>query len=255
MYKAKIMKNSIFIFTAILILGFSGFTISQFPKSKSLKKDQIVTLSTRFGDMKIVLYDDTPLHKANFLKLIDEGYYDSTTFHRVIKQFMIQGGDPNSKDKIADNDGLGGPGYTIPAEFNPNHVHKKGALSAARQSDNINPKKESSGSQFYLVQGRKVNDGEFARMASFKKINYTEEQKKIYSELGGTPHLDGDYTVFGEVISGIDIIDSIAAVKTSRGDRPLENIYVKMSSDKVKRKKVSALYNYTYPALTEEVEK
>ncbi len=244
------MKNTLIPIFALILLGFTAYAFIV-PKSKSPKSDEIVTISTKFGEMKLVLYDQTPLHKANFLKLVNDGYYDSTTFHRVIKQFMVQGGDPNSKDNNPDNDGLGGPSYTIPAEFNSQFYHKKGALAAARQSDAINPKKESSGSQFYLVQGRTTNAGELERMAGFKKINYTDEQKRVYEEIGGTPHLDGDYTVFGEIISGLNIVDSIAASPTLRGDRPKENIYITMTSEKIKRKKISSLYNYTYPEIPE----
>ncbi len=248
------MKYRIILPILSITILIAGFIFLDAPtKSKKKRSDQVVTISTKFGDMKFVLYGSTPLHKENFLKLAKEGFYDSTTFHRVIKQFMIQGGDPNSKDSNPKNDGLGGPGYTIPAEFNTKHIHKKGALAAARQGDAINPKKESSGSQFYIVQGRPVANGELVRMASFKKIDYTEEQKKIYSELGGTPHLDGDYTVFGEIISGMNIIDSIALAKTV-ADRPNENIYIQMSVDKMKRKKITKLFNYNYPIESEQTE-
>lgn len=241
------MRNLILLSAGLLFLGISGFVATAIPKSKAPKHDMLVTLETKYGDMKIILYDLTPGHKENFLKLVDEGFYDSTTFHRVIGQFMIQGGDPNSKDDNPRNDGLGGPGYTIPAEFDTALIHKKGALAAARQGDAVNPEKASSGSQFYIVQGRITNEQELNRLSMVKNRKYSPEQKKIYAESGGTPHLDGDYTVFGEVISGMDIIDSIASVRTGPGSRPLENIYMRVSADKVKRKKITKNYGYEYP--------
>jgi len=185
------------------------------------KKETMVIISTNYGDMKVKLYDETPLHRDNFIKLAKEGFFDGLLFHRVIPQFMIQGGDPTSKDaKPGQQLGSGGPGYTIPAEFNPNFIHKKGALSAARQGDQVNPKKASSGSQFYIVQGRSASAQELQRGG----IKYTPEQIKVYAEQGGTPFLDGQYTVFGEVVEGLDVIDKIAAVRTAPGDRPLEDV-------------------------------
>ncbi|MCZ4407743.1 peptidylprolyl isomerase [Cryomorphaceae bacterium 1068] len=202
----------------------------------------MVIISTKYGDMIVRLYDDTPLHKENFLKLAQDGFYDGLLFHRVIQSFMIQGGDPNSLDaKDGAALGTGGPGYTIPAEFNPRYIHKKGALSAARQGDAVNPERESSGSQFYIVQGKTVDENTLMRMAAQKKpkpgedaFAYSEGQKKAYAELGGTPHLDGQYTVFGEVIEGLNIIDSIAAVKTDGRARPVENITMSMKITKRK---------------------
>lgn len=197
-------------------------------------KDAKVLIKTKFGDMVVQLYDETPLHKANFLKLVNEHYYDDLLFHRCIKGFMIQGGDPNSKG-ASPNQFLGGgsPGYTIPAEFNPKFVHKKGALCAARQGDQVNPRKESSGSQFYIVQGTPLNDMQLAQSEVYAAQNmpgfkYSNEQKEAYKTIGGTPQLDMAYTVFGEVISGLNVIDSIAAQPTAKGDRPLENITMKM---------------------------
>lgn len=243
-------RKLIFTVSLIFIVIACGFIFSPSPKKEKVKKfDQLVTISTMYGDMKVILYDETPLHKENFLKLVDEGFYDSTTFHRVMYEFMIQGGDPNSKDNNPNNDGLGGPGYTIDAEFNPKFYHRKGVIAAARQPDNVNPKKASSGSQFYIVHGRKFNANETNRMAAMKRIQYSPEQINAYSELGGAPHLDGDYTVFGEVISGMNIIDSIAQVKTSFGNRPVQNVIMKMTSEKIKRKKISKEYQYQYPAL------
>ena len=181
------------------------------------------------GDIKVKLYDETPKHKENFLKLADEGYYDSLLFHRVITQFMIQGGDPNSRT-AADGSplGNGGPEYTIPAEFNNALYHKKGALAAARTGDNVNPEKASSGSQFYIVQGKPYTDEELDNVEKRIGGEYTEEQREVYKTAGGVPFLDRNYTVFGEVIEGLDVIDEIAATKTARGHRPEENVYMTM---------------------------
>ena len=191
------------------------------PNTTKEKKETMVVISTDYGDMKIKLYDETPLHRDNFIKLAKEGFFDGLLFHRVIPQFMIQGGDPTSKDaKPGQQLGAGGPGYTIPAEFNPNFIHKKGALSAARQGDQVNPKRASSGSQFYIVQGRTASAQDLQRGS----IKYSDEQIKIYEEQGGTPFLDGQYTVFGEVVEGLDVIDKIAAVRTAPGDRPVEDV-------------------------------
>lgn len=206
------------------------------------KKVEMVVLSTEYGDMTILLYDDTPLHKANFLKLVEEGYYNDLLFHRVINKFMVQGGDPESRDAAkGDRLGNGGPSYTIPAEIRPNHIHKKGALAAARLGDAQNPKKESSGSQFYIVHGNTTTASTLEQMFTQRKrnnsadsIGYTPEQIAAYEKWGGAPHLDGGYTVFGEVIEGLDIIDSIAARATDRNNRPLED--VKMTMKIVKRK-------------------
>lgn len=192
---------------------------------KKKETETFVLITTNYGKMKIRLYDETPQHKANFIKLVNEGYYNGTLFHRVISGFMIQGGDPDSKTaKPGQMLGNGGPGYTIPAEFNANLFHKKGALAAARLGDNINPNKESSGSQFYIVHGKTYSMEDLNSMEKRLNIQFTEEQKKIYSTTGGTPFLDRNYTVFGEVIEGFDVIDNIATVKTAPGDRPLEDV-------------------------------
>ena len=184
-----------------------------------------ILISTKFGDIKIKLYNETPQHRDNILKLVSEGYYDGTLFHRVIQNFMIQGGDPESKNAPAGKMlGNGGPSYTIPAEFNSNFFHKKGALSAARTGDQVNPAKASSGSQFYIVQGQVFTEQQLASMEMQMKKTFTPEQKAAYTTIGGTPHLDGAYTVYGEVYEGLDIIDKIGAVKTAPGDRPLEDI-------------------------------
>jgi peptidyl-prolyl cis-trans isomerase B (cyclophilin B) len=188
-------------------------------------KNQKVLLSTNFGNMTILLYDGTPKHRDNFIKLVNESFYDGTIFHRVIRDFMIQGGDPNSKGASPDQKlGNGGPGYTIEAEITPEYIHKKGALSAARQGDQVNPEKKSSGSQFYVVQGKKATAEELNRFAARTGAIYTTDQIKTYQQIGGTPFLDNDYTVFGEVIDGLEVIDKIAAVKTKPGDRPVEDI-------------------------------
>ncbi|HNQ21093.1 MAG TPA: peptidylprolyl isomerase, partial [Bacteroidales bacterium] len=163
-------------------------------------------------------------HRDNFVKLIKSGYYDSLLFHRVIANFMIQGGDPQSKNaKPGQMLGNGGPDYTIPFEYVPEYFHKRGAIAAARMSDNVNPKKESSGSQFYIVQGRKFTMDEL-NILEQRGFKFTDEQKQIYSTIGGSPHLDGQYTVFGEVISGMDVVDKIASLPTDRNNRPLQDV-------------------------------
>ncbi len=266
---------------AVLFVGIVAFVMPN-KESKSMK-NPVVTFETNYGTIKVKLYNETPLHRDNFVKLAEEGYYDSVLFHRVIGNFMIQAGDPNSKGAAAGTMlGTGGPGYTIPAEFNTTLIHKKGALAAARLGGPQNPKKESSGSQFYIVVGQQVpaeqldameaNKVEQAKaellqnllykpenkavlqeliqlqqandrdnfmakynafadknkdtLASIKTITYTKEQKEIYSTIGGTPHLDMDYTVFGEVVEGLDVVDKIALVKTDRANRPLEDVII-----------------------------
>lgn len=199
------------------------------PKPKNAR----VRVKTKFGDMVIRLYDETPGHRDNFLMLVENKFYDGLLFHRCIPKFMVQGGDPDSRGAApARQLGGGGPGYTVPAEFNPNLIHKKGALSAARQGDQVNPQRASSGSQFYLVQGQPLNDMQISQTESYVAqkmpgFKYTEDQKKIYRTIGGTPQLDMDYTVYGEVIEGLSIIDSIAAQPTTR-DRPLQDVIMNM---------------------------
>jgi cyclophilin family peptidyl-prolyl cis-trans isomerase len=193
------------------------------------KKQTHILLSTSQGDIKMVLYNETPQHRDNFIKLVNEEFFNGTLFHRVIKDFMIQGGDPESKNaEPGQMLGNGGPGYTVPAEFNAQFIHKKGALSAARMGDSGNPKKASSGSQFYIVQGKKTIKPELLKIGKRNGIVYTAEQIKEYETNGGTPFLDMNYTVFGEVIEGFDVIDKIAAVKKGRGDRPVEDIKMTM---------------------------
>jgi len=190
-------------------------------------QDCTVELTTSMGSMTIKLYDDTPKHRDNFIKLAETGYYDELLFHRVINGFMIQGGDPNSKGaKPGARLGSGGPGYTIPAEFSPNHAHFKGALAAARQGDAVNPEKRSSGSQFYIVQGKEVSPDVLKGMERRKGVVYPHDVKMKYTEMGGTPFLDQEYTVFGEIVKGLEIIDKIGAAKTAPGDRPVEDIKI-----------------------------
>ena len=184
------------------------------------------------GDIMVRLYDETPLHRDNFLKLASEGYFDGTLFHRVIKDFMIQGGDPDSKGAPAgQNLGSGGPDYTIPAEIQPAALfHKRGALSAARLGDEVNPMKESSGSQFYIVWGKVYTPEEVEYMSQrMKEVGLGElspEQKELYTTVGGTPFLDGQYTVFGEITKGLEVVDKIQNVATDANDRPLEDVRI-----------------------------
>lgn len=171
------------------------------------QEEPIVLIKTDLGDIKCKLYNETPQHRDNFLDLAKNGKYNGSIFHRVIKDFMIQGGGSPNLQTID-----GRP--MIPAEINPKFVHKKGALAAARTGDQVNPKRMSSGSQFYIVQGRKTPAAQLDQMAKRSGFKYTEEHKKAYAEMGGTPHLDGAYTVFGEVIEGLDVLDKIAATQT-----------------------------------------
>ena len=236
-----------------------------------------VKIQTMLGDIVVRLYDETPIHRDNFIKLVREGYYDGTLFHRVIKGFMIQGGDPDSKGApIGKMLGVGGPDYTLEAEIKDNLFHKRGALAAARQGDAVNPQRRSSGSQFYIVWGQVYNEGQlrqFSKQLKMQKIQsafnqlvgqhhdeimqmrrernreglqalqeqladeaeaqvtgdgITEEQMKIYTTIGGTPHLDGQYTVFGEVEEGLDVVELIQGSATGRADRPLDDIEMRM---------------------------
>lgn len=192
---------------------------------------RIVLLETDLGNMTIALSDSTPQHRDNFIKLVKQGFYDSLLFHRVIKDFMIQGGDPDSKyAKAGQRLGNGGPGYTVPAEFNDSLFHKKGMLAAARLGDNVNPQKASSGCQFYIVQGKKFSDMELDRLEQQRLggKNIPANKREVYRNMGGTPHLDGGYTVFGEVISGIEVIDKIAAVARDGADRPLTDVRMRI---------------------------
>ncbi|MBP5260141.1 MAG: peptidylprolyl isomerase [Paludibacteraceae bacterium] len=243
--------------------------------STETTSNNMIQINTELGNIVVKLYDETPKHRDNMLKLVDEGYYQDLLFHRVIKEFMIQGGDPDSKGAPAGKQlGAGDVGYTVPAEFNPKFFHKKGALCAARKGDQVNPEKASSGCQFYLVQGKTYTEQELNQMeagmvnqAKQKRfyelagqrraqiqqmqqnqdsiglkhlqeelINQLEaefaqqgprlsaEARKAYSTIGGTPFLDGEYTVFGEVVEGLDVIDKIAAVECGTADRPVKDI-------------------------------
>ncbi len=245
------------------------------------KKGPLVRIKTSYGPIKVRLYDATPKHRDNFLKLVKKDFYDSLLFHRVIQDFMVQGGDPDSKNAPKGADlGNGGPGYTIPAEIRDGLFHKKGALAAARKSDRENPERASSGSQFYIVQGKRFTRSDLKKMAAQKErqqkqqfmqmllqqpefkeerqqlvqaqqakdqekiqvisaqmdsivqqrhgeeidYQFSDAQIEAYSTVGGAPHLDGAYTVFGEVVEGLSVVDSIAAVETNARNRPLEDI-------------------------------
>lgn len=273
------MKVNLLKIAFLLLIIVSGNTLSA-----QQKKGSICEIQTEFGNIKVLLYDETPQHRDNFLKLAESGFYNGCTFHRVIKDFMIQGGDPNSKNPDYNGPlGTTGPGYNIPAEIVKGTYHKKGALAAARQGDQANPMRESSGSQFYLVQGKTYTDGEldkvedmirqdeqrqlamklqgpFSEMPenqwlktmsqedfqklqqqypdSLQKVNerfqrfiaesynqqkpfeYTDAQREVYKTKGGTPFLDNQYSVFGEIIEGLEIVDKLAAVETGEGDLP-----------------------------------
>ncbi len=190
-------------------------------------KQELFLIETDMGTMTVKLYDSTPQHRDNFKKLVKEGFYDDLLFHRVINGFMVQGGDPDSKGAPANKRlGSGGPGYTIPAEIGA--AHYKGALAAARTGGPSNPEKRSSGSQFYIVHGKPVTDSDLQRSAAQKKITYTDEQKAAYKQNGGAIFLDGDYTVFGEVVQGLEVIDKIATTQTAPGDRPVKDVKMKV---------------------------
>ncbi len=197
------------------------------------EKDQMVMITTEMGEITLMLYNETPGHRDNFLKLVEEGYYNDLLFHRVIKSFMIQGGDPNSRDAEPGQPlGNGGPGYTVPAEIVPELFHKKGALAAARLGDQMNPQRASSGSQFYIVQGKVWTPEELDMMEQQRGHAFTPEQRQAYTTIGGTPHLDGGYTVFGEVVKGLEVLDKIASVQTAPGDRPVEDVIMKIQAVK-----------------------
>lgn len=224
------MKQCIILLAAVVVSMACNPRISSSVRKKDLRKD--VLLETSMGDIRLRLYDETPLHRNNFLQLVKEGFYDSILFHRVINHFMIQAGDPNSR-RAADSTelGEGDKPYTIPAEIRPGLFHRKGVLAAARMGDDVNPQRASSGSQFYLVQGRVFTDEALDSTETFrlKGRKIPADQRAVYKTVGGTPHLDQAYTIFGEVISGLAVVDSIAAVPTTGragGDRPLAPVRI-----------------------------
>ena len=272
------MKQNFWILLIILACS-AGACKSGQKKDGNMEKETVLKIETSMGDIKVKLYNETPKHRDNFIKLAKDGTYNGTLFHRVIKDFMVQAGDPESKNAPKGKMlGSGDVGYTVPAEFvYPKYFHKKGALSAARQGDEVNPKKESSGCQFYIVTGKVFNDSTLLNMEQQKNQNkvteafnalaqkhmkeiykmrkandqdglyalqdtlfiqaeaeaakqpdfhFTPEQIKAYTTVGGTPHLDGEYTVFGEVVEGMDIVDKIQQVKTDRSDRPEEDVKI-----------------------------
>ena len=260
------MKRNLVILLTVLVVGAIASCKPGQKNNSDMEnqKETMLKIETTLGDIKVKLYNETPKHRDNFIKLAKEGTYNGTLFHRVIKDFMVQAGDPESKNAPKGKMlGTGDVGYTIPAEIvYPKYFHKKGALSAARQGDNVNPNKESSGCQFYIVTGKVFNDSTLIGMEQqmnenklttifnslaqkhmkeiykMRKANdedglydlpdfhFTKEQVEAYTTVGGTPHLDGEYTVFGEVVEGMDIVDKIQNVKTDRSDRPEEDVKI-----------------------------
>ena len=225
------MKKSCLLAIALVLVSFLSAQIPQ----RDLKKCAQVRIETNYGSMVVALYNETPQHRDNFLKLVREGFYDNVLFHRIIKDFMVQAGDPNSKDSTYTGMlGMGDIGYKVPAEINfPELYHRRGALCAARQSDMVNPERASSGCQFYIVQGKILSDQELTMMEQRLRValekpdfHYTDEQRLFYKTFGGTPHLDGAYTVFGELIKGFDVLDKLNAVKTGANDRPEEPVRI-----------------------------
>jgi len=232
------MKTKLF-FLSLVLTGLSVSTLFAQTKTVAPKKPATATaapsipgktkvkITTDMGVIVVRLYDATPKHRDNFIKLVKEGFYDSLMFHRIIQGFMIQGGDPLSKNaKPGEMLGMGGGDMErVPAEFNPQLIHKKGALCAARDG---NPEKASSACQFYIVQGKPSANEELDMIGQQNGIKYTPEQKKIYNTIGGTPFLDMSYTVYGEVVSGIEVVDKIANAEKEPGDRPKKDIRMKM---------------------------
>ena len=215
----------------VTLKAFKGSKVNQSQQNILIKAPIacLVQIETDYGIMTVELSNSTPLHRDNFTKLAEENFYNGTLFHRIIPEFMIQGGDPDSKTATPGAAlGAGGPGYTIPAEFNDSLVHTKGALAAARQSDAVNPKRASSGSQFYIVQGKTWTADVLDRIEAQKNFRYSPAQRQAYLSIGGTPFLDKDYTVFGHVVSGLDVLDKIAAAQKDGRDRPVKDIKMKI---------------------------
>lgn len=234
--------NRIFKIAILLAFAFSATVVYSQQNIKLKKRDRKrdVELTTTKGIIVLRLYAETPLHRDNFLRLVKAHYYDSVLFHRVIKNFMIQAGDPESKQAVAGIElGNGGPDYTIPAEFVPTLFHKRGVLAAAREGNDVNPQNASSGSQFYIVQGKPFSDAGLDSVETFRLSGrkIPADQRAVYKTVGGTPHLDQGYTAFGEVVRGINVVDSIAATPTSRqpADRPTEDVRI-LKALLVKRK-------------------
>jgi cyclophilin family peptidyl-prolyl cis-trans isomerase len=217
-----------FLILSCLLVVVSACRPAKYNPRKADVYSPIIEIETDMGNIEVQLYAATPKHRDNFVKLVKENYYTGMLFHRVINTFMIQAGDPDSKGaKSGVVLGNGGPGYNIPAELEADYYHTKGALAAARMPDQVNPEKESSGSQFYIVQGSSVSDQLLDKIESMYGFKYTDAQRELYKKVGGTPHLDKNYTIFGQVVAGMEVIDKIAAVRTDANNRPGEDIKIK----------------------------
>lgn len=278
------MKGLIKVFLVALVMGLFSCAGS---------KDYVVTIETQYGNMVAIFFDDTPAHKSNFLKLAEAGRFDSTEFQRIIKGFMIQGGDVFTKENLPPDEWP-----TLPAEIVSTHFHKKGMIAAARQGNSINPERRSNASQFYIVLGKKYNElelttdmeklqnafmkyvglktqeevkNEYTRLYNEQKYDsltylmlsmrdeletslnlkltkdFTKEEIEAYTTVGGTPHLDKEYTVFGQIIQGMDVAEKISEVPTGRGDTPVDPVYMKVTVDKLSRNKIEKEYGYSYP--------
>jgi cyclophilin family peptidyl-prolyl cis-trans isomerase len=223
------MMNKILIGLIVACLFVTGCSGTKATANRTIAtKPRMAEIATNYGNIVVKLYDSTPFHRDNFIKLVKEGFYDSLLFHRVIDSFMIQGGDPESKN-APDSVQLGegeAPGNRIPAEFNKNYFHKKGALAAARDD---NPEKASSNCQFYIVQGKPYNDTALNMIECQVRtenpgFSFTDSQRKVYNTVGGAPFLDQNYTVFGEVVKGLEIVDKIANLPRDANDRPFQNV-------------------------------